>query len=63
MRPFVCYLCSSARFFYARRNLVVTMEMELTAFKPRFGLVKMKGTSYVDGKKVVEGDFQFAMVK
>ena len=41
----------------------LTMEMELTAFKPRFGLVKMKGTSYVDGKKVVEGDFQFAMVK
>jgi hypothetical protein len=34
----------------------------LTAFKPRFGLVKMKGVSYVDGQKVVEGDFQFAMV-
>jgi len=42
-------------------NLI--MEMELTAFKPRFGLVKMKGTSYVDGQKVVEGTFQFAMVK
>jgi len=41
-------------------NLV--MEMELTAFKPRFGLVKMKGASYVDGQKVVEGTFQFAMV-
>jgi len=41
-------------------NLV--MQMELTAFKPRFGLVKMKGVSYVDGQKVVEGDFQFAMV-
>jgi len=41
-------------------NLI--MEMELTAFKPRFGLVKMKGTSYVDGMKVVEGTFQFAMV-
>merc|ERR1719395_142889 len=41
----------------------LVMEMELTAFKPRFGLVKMKGTSYVDGQKVVEGDFQFAMVK
>ena len=37
------------------------MEMELTAFKARFGLVKMKGVSYVDGQKVVEGDFQFAM--
>ena len=35
---------------------------QLTAFKPRFGLVKMKGASYVDGQKVVEGTFQFAMV-
>ena len=41
----------------------LVMEMEMTAFKPRFGLVKMKGVSYVDGQKVVEGDFQFAMVK
>jgi len=41
----------------------LVMEMELTAFKARFGLVKMKGVSYVDGQKVVEGDFQFAMVK
>jgi len=41
----------------------LVMEMELTAFKPRFGLVKMKGVCYVDGNKVVEGDFQFAMVK
>lgn len=41
----------------------LVMEMELTAFKPRFGLVKMKGTTYVDGKKVVEGTFQFAMLK
>jgi len=41
----------------------LVMEMELTAFKPRFGLVKMKGQCYVDGQKVVEGDFQFAMVK
>jgi len=24
--------------------------------------VKMKGVCYVDGNKVVEGDFQFAMV-
>ena len=40
----------------------LVMEMELTAFKKRFGLVKMKGASYVDGQKVVEGDFQFAMV-
>ena len=41
----------------------LVMEMELTAFKAKFGLVKMKGVCYVDGKKVVEGDFQFAMVK
>jgi len=41
----------------------LVMEMELTAFKPRFGLVKMKGQCFVDGNKVVEGDFQFAMVK
>merc|ERR1712187_341639 len=41
----------------------LTMEMELTAFKPRFGLVKMKGVSYVDGQKVVEAEFQFAMLK
>ena len=41
----------------------LVMEMELTAFKAKFGLVKMKGVAYVDGQKVVEGDFQFAMVK
>ena len=41
----------------------LVMEMTLTAFKAKFGLVKMKGICYVDGNKVVEGDFQFAMVK
>uniref|UniRef100_A0A7S0IKK2 3-hydroxyacyl-[acyl-carrier-protein] dehydratase n=1 Tax=Calcidiscus leptoporus TaxID=127549 RepID=A0A7S0IKK2_9EUKA len=41
----------------------LVMEMVLTAFKAKFGLVKMKGIAYVDGQKVVEGDFQFAMVK
>jgi len=41
----------------------LVMEMEMTAFKPRFGLVKMKGASFVDGLKVVEGEFQFAMIK
>ena len=41
----------------------LVMEMEMTAFKAKFGLVKMKGVCYVDGQKVVEGDFQFAMVK
>ena len=40
----------------------LVMEMELTTFKKKFGLVKMKGACYVDGNKVVEGDFQFAMV-
>ena len=41
----------------------LVMEMEMTAFKKKFGLVKMKGTAYIDGQKVVEGDFQFAMVQ
>ncbi len=41
----------------------LVMEMELTAFKPRFGLVKMKGQAFVDGNKVLEGEFQFAMVE
>jgi 3-hydroxyacyl-[acyl-carrier-protein] dehydratase len=40
----------------------LVMEMEMTAFKKKFGLVKMKGVAYVDGQKVVEGEFQFAMV-
>ena len=40
----------------------LVMEMEMTAFKKKFGLVKMKGRAYIDGQKVVEGDFQFAMV-
>lgn len=40
----------------------LVMEMELVKFNKRFGMVTMKGASYVDGKKVVEGDFQFAMV-
>merc|ERR1719231_927299 len=40
----------------------LVMEMEMTAFKKKFGLVKMKGTAAIDGQKVVEGDFQFAMV-
>jgi 3-hydroxyacyl-[acyl-carrier-protein] dehydratase len=41
----------------------LVMQMELTVFKERFGLVKMNGVAYVDGEKVVEGEFQFAMVK
>lgn len=41
----------------------LVMEMELTAFKAKFGLVKMAGKSYVDGNLVVQGTFQFAMVK
>merc|ERR1711956_170740 len=35
----------------------LVMEMEMTAFKKKFGLVKMKGVAYVDGQKVVEGEF------
>jgi 3-hydroxyacyl-[acyl-carrier-protein] dehydratase len=41
----------------------LVMEMELTKFNPRFGIVQMKGAAYVDGTKVVDGDFSFAMVK
>jgi 3-hydroxymyristoyl/3-hydroxydecanoyl-(acyl carrier protein) dehydratase len=37
--------------------------MELTAFKERFGIVKMKGKAYVDGKIALEGEFTFALVK
>merc|ERR1719183_650463 len=40
----------------------LVMEMGMTAFKKKFGLVKMKGVAYIDGQKVVEGEFQFAMV-
>jgi len=41
----------------------LVMEMELTKFSPKFGVAKMKGASYVDGVKVVEAEFQFALVK
>jgi len=41
----------------------LVMEMELVAFKKKFGIAKMKGVSYVDGNKVLEGDFQFALVR
>ncbi|KAJ1625845.1 HotDog domain-containing protein [Pavlovales sp. CCMP2436] len=41
----------------------LTMEMELTAFKERFGIVKMAGKAYVDGKIALEGEFTFALVK
>ena len=39
------------------------LRMLVYNLEPRFGLCKMKGKSYVDGQLVVEGDFQFAMVK
>ena len=38
----------------------LVMEMELTAFKARFGLVKMKGTCYVDGNKVLDDKLRAA---
>ena len=41
----------------------LVMEMTMTAFKKKFGLVKMDGVAYIDGQKVVEGEFQFAMVQ
>ena len=41
---------------------VLVMEMHVTAFKKRFGICKMQGKGYVDGKVAVEGDFTFAIV-
>lgn len=41
----------------------LVMEMELVSFKARFGIVKMKGKAFVDGKPAVDGDFTFALVK
>mmetsp|Transcript_9365 Transcript_9365/g.16882 ORF Transcript_9365/g.16882 Transcript_9365/m.16882 type:complete len:88 (+) Transcript_9365:1-264(+) len=38
----------------------LVMEMELTAFKKRFGVGKMTGKAFVDGVIAVEGDFTFA---
>ncbi|CAM9217395.1 unnamed protein product, partial [Phaeothamnion confervicola] len=43
---------------------VLVMEMELTAWKERFGIAKMTGKGYVDGKLAVEvKEFTFALVK
>jgi len=42
---------------------VLIMEMRVTAFKKRFGICKMSGKGYVDGKIAVEGDFTFALAK
>jgi 3-hydroxymyristoyl/3-hydroxydecanoyl-(acyl carrier protein) dehydratase len=41
----------------------VRPQMELKAFKERFGIVKMVGKAYVDGKIALEGEFTFALVK
>lgn len=41
---------------------VLVMEMHVTAFKKKFGICKMSGKGYVDGKVAVEGDFTFAIV-
>eukprot|EP00802_Teleaulax_amphioxeia_P024588 Tamp_25305.p1 GENE.Tamp_25305~~Tamp_25305.p1 ORF type:complete len:218 (+),score=61.97 Tamp_25305:1-654(+) len=41
---------------------VLVMEMHVTNFKKRFGICKMQGKGYVDGKVAVEGDFTFAIV-
>jgi 3-hydroxyacyl-[acyl-carrier-protein] dehydratase len=43
---------------------VLVMEMELTAWKERFGIAKMKGKAYVDGKLALEvAEFTFALAK
>uniref|UniRef100_A0A7S1XUS2 3-hydroxyacyl-[acyl-carrier-protein] dehydratase n=1 Tax=Phaeomonas parva TaxID=124430 RepID=A0A7S1XUS2_9STRA len=42
----------------------LVMEMELTSWKESFGICKMKGTAFVDGKPaVVVQEFTFALVK
>jgi 3-hydroxyacyl-[acyl-carrier-protein] dehydratase len=42
----------------------LVMEMELTKFREKFGIAKMKGKAYVDGKLAVEvKEFTFAFVK
>ena len=39
-------------------------QVKLTAWKPRFGIAKMAGKGYVDGKLAVEvKEFTFALVK
>merc|ERR1719231_116850 len=42
---------------------VLVMEMHVKQFKKRFGICKMQGKGYVDGKVAVEGDFTFAIVQ
>ncbi|CAM9135198.1 unnamed protein product [Choristocarpus tenellus] len=43
---------------------VLVMEMELVAWKPKFGIAKMKGRGFVDGKLAVDvKEFTFALAK
>jgi len=42
----------------------LVMEMELTKFREKYGIAKMRGKAYVDGKLAVEvKEFTFALVK
>mmetsp|Transcript_14270 Transcript_14270/g.26197 ORF Transcript_14270/g.26197 Transcript_14270/m.26197 type:complete len:246 (-) Transcript_14270:70-807(-) len=42
----------------------LVMEMELTKFRPKFGIAKMTGKAYVDGQLAVDvKEFTFAFVK
>lgn len=42
----------------------LVMEMELLKFKAKFGIAKMRGRAFVDGKLAVEvAEFTFALVK
>lgn len=41
----------------------LVLEMKLTAWREKFGIAKMEGIGYVDGVKVIEGKFGFAVVK
>lgn len=43
---------------------VLVMEMELVAWKPKFGMAKMTGRAYVDGVLAVEvKEFTFVLAK
>lgn len=41
----------------------LVLEMELVSFKQSFGIAKMQGKGFVDGKLAVEGTFTLVMVR
>lgn len=70
LQPPICD--GKAEFFFAgvddvrfRRPVLpgdtLVMEMKLTSFKKKFGIVKMEGKAFVNGEPALEGSFLFAM--